>query len=196
MNKKVIARVSRWLHIYLSMISFVIVLFFSVTGLTLNHADYFQSNAVVEEFKGKVDSIWVNSNDTLKIQKLAIVEYFREKHHVKGAIADFRIDNSEISFSFKSPGYEADVFIDKADGKYQLTEVSQGLMGFVNDLHKGRDTGKTWSWVIDIAAVLMTLISLSGLILLLYIKKKKVPGIILLVTGFVVLYVLYHFWGQ
>ncbi|RZK83430.1 MAG: peptidase, partial [Pedobacter sp.] len=34
--KKDIAKVSRWLHIYLSMVSFAIVLFFSVTGLTLN----------------------------------------------------------------------------------------------------------------------------------------------------------------
>jgi len=34
-----------------------------------------------------------------------------------------------------------------------------------NDLHKGRDTGKTWSILIDVSAVLMTLISLTGLIL-------------------------------
>jgi hypothetical protein len=52
MSKKVIARISRWLHIYLSMISFVIVLFFSATGLTLNHADYFQSKSTTKELKG------------------------------------------------------------------------------------------------------------------------------------------------
>ena len=34
---------SRWLHIYLSLISFGAILFFSVTGLTLNHPDWFFS---------------------------------------------------------------------------------------------------------------------------------------------------------
>lgn len=196
MNKKDFARISRWLHIYLSMLSFVIVLFFSFTGLTLNHADYFQSHTVTTESKGAVDSNWVNSDDTLKIQKLSIVEFFRSKYKVKGAVEDFRIDVSEISFSFKAPGYEADVFINKADGKFNLTEVSQGVFGFINDLHKGRDTGKIWLLVIDIAAILMILISLTGLILLLFIKKKKLPGIVLLIIGGVIAYLVYHFWGQ
>jgi hypothetical protein len=31
----------RWLHIYLSMFGLAAVLFFSVTGLTLNHPDWF-----------------------------------------------------------------------------------------------------------------------------------------------------------
>ena len=196
MNKKFIAQASRWLHIYLSMISFVIVLFFSVTGLTLNHADYFQKNALITQSKGTIDRHWINATDTLKIQKLAIVEFFRSKYKVSGAVADFRIDDSELSFSFKAPGYEADAFINRSDATYTLMETSQGLMGFFNDLHKGRDTGKTWVLVIDIAAILMVLISLSGLILLLFIKKKRIPGVLLIIIGLVMIYIAYHFWGQ
>ena len=36
---------SRWLHIYLSMFGLAAVLFFSVTGLTLNHPDWFFAGA-------------------------------------------------------------------------------------------------------------------------------------------------------
>lgn len=196
MNKKFIAQASRWLHIYLSMISFIIVLFFSITGLTLNHADYFQKNASVMQNKGSLDGSWVNADDTLKIQKLAIVEYFRNKYKVKGAVADFRIDDREISFSYKAPGYAADAFVNRSDASYELIETNQGLMGFMNDLHKGRDSGKTWLWVIDIAAILMTVISLSGLILLLFMKKKRLSGILLLFAGLAITYITYHFWGQ
>lgn len=196
MNKKLVARLSRWLHIYLSMVSFVIVLFFSVTGLTLNHADYFQRKSTLTESKGVVDSNWVNAADTLKIQKLQLAEFFRERYKVKGAVADFRIDEQEISFSFKAPGYQADAFIDRHTAAYTLMQNSQGLMGFVNDLHKGRDTGKVWAWVIDVSAILMTLISLTGLVLLLFIKKKRMAGIILLVAGALLMYLLYRFWGQ
>lgn len=193
MNKKFLARATRWLHIYLSMISFVIVLFFSVTGLTLNHADYFQNKSVVTEDKGKLDSHWISSTDTLQINKLAIVEFIRNKYKVRGALADFRIDEGEISFSFKGPGYEADVFVSREDASYTITQTNQGLMGFVNDLHKGRDTGKTWLLVIDIAAILMTIISLSGLILLLFLKKKRLAGIILLIIGVLLTILGYYY---
>jgi len=196
MNKKFISKTSRWLHIYLSMISFIIVLFFSVTGLTLNHADYFQKNVVITQNKGAVNPNWVNATDTLKIQKLEIAEYFRNKYKAKGAVADFRISDNEISFSFKAPGYAADAFIDRSDATYTFMETNQGLMGFINDLHKGRDTGKTWLWVIDISAILMTLVSLSGLILLLFLKKKRLSGLLLLILGFVLIYITYHYWGQ
>lgn len=194
--KKFFAKASRWLHIYVSMFSFVVVLFFSVTGVTLNHAEYFQSSVKTIEEKGTLDSTWVNPTDTLKVQKLQVVEFFRNKYSVKGAVADFRIDESEISVSFKGPGYEADVFIERETGAYELTQTNAGIIGFFNDLHKGRDTGRTWFWVIDIAAILMVIISLTGLILLLYIKKKRWPGILLGVVGLGVLYFLYHFWGQ
>lgn len=196
MSKKFIARASRWLHIYLSMFSFVIVLFFSITGLTLNHADYFQSKSIITDDKGKLNIEWVNASDTLQIKKLEIVEFFRNQYKVKGAIADFRIDDHEISFSYKAPGYEADVFISKEDGNYTLTQTNQGLMGFINDLHKGRDSGKTWLLIIDISAILLIIISFSGLLLLFFLKKKRTAGLILIILGTVIIYYTYHFWGQ
>ncbi|RZL28742.1 MAG: peptidase, partial [Pedobacter sp.] len=53
--KKEVAKLSRWLHIYLSMVSFAIVLFFSVTGLTLNHPTWFGGDKQVEtKYKGKL----------------------------------------------------------------------------------------------------------------------------------------------
>ena len=39
------AKLMRWLHIYLSMFGLAVVLFFSVTGITLNHPDWFFGGA-------------------------------------------------------------------------------------------------------------------------------------------------------
>lgn len=178
------------------MVSFIIILFFSITGLTLNHADFFQNTTNIIEEKGTVDSAWVIQVDTLKIKKLELVEYIRAKYKIKGAVQDFRIDDREISFSFKAPGFQADAFVERSDASYILTITNQGIMGFVNDLHKGRDTGKVWLWVIDISAILMILISLTGMILLLFLKKKRLPGIILIILGGLISYLVYHFWGQ
>lgn len=187
-----VAMISRWLHIYGSMISFAIVFFFSVTGITLNHPDYFAGELKTTQEKGKLDSNWVAKKDTSKIAKLEIVEWLRSHHNIKAAVSEFRIDESQCTISFKGPGYAADAFINRENGSYDLTLLRAGMVGIMNDLHKGRDTGSKWSWVIDIAAVLMVIISLSGIILILYIKRKKWSGLIVLLIGSLLLWAVYR----
>lgn len=193
--KRKLAEWSRWLHIYLSMFSFVIVLFFAVTGLTLNHLDWFPEKESLEEVDGKLDASWVNGSDTTLVKKMEIVELFRAKYGVNGLLNDFRIDETEVSVSFQGPGYTADVFIDRSKGTFHLTERSLGFVAWINDLHKGRDTGQGWKWVIDFSAIFMSLISLTGIILLLFLKKKRINGIIWLVAGVAVVVLLYFFTG-
>jgi uncharacterized protein len=195
-HKRRIAKFSRWLHIYLSMISFVVVLFFSVTGITLNHTDIFQGKTYTTQEKGKLTEGWVNVKDSLQVARLNIVEYFRNTHKVKGAVNDFRIEEREVSVSFKGPGYEADVFINRETGEYELSKTQTGFVGFMNDLHKGRDTGKAWLWVIDVSAIFLIVVSLSGLILLLFIKRKRLTGLLLLAAGGLIIYLIYKLWGQ
>ncbi len=191
--KRKLAEWSRWLHIYLSMFSFVIVFFFAVTGLTLNHLEWFPEQEFLAEAEGKVNPIWVNVADTSRVKKLEIVELFRSKYGVKGLLNDFRIDETEVSVSFQGPGYTAVGFIDRATGTFHLTERSLGFVAWMNDLHKGRDTGQGWKWVIDFSAIFMSVISLTGIILLLYLKKKRLNGLIWLGVGLGVVVLLYFF---
>jgi len=191
-GKKRLAGLSRWLHIYLSMVSFTILLFFAVSGLTLNHADWFTSGKeTTKKLNGTVNVKWVSEPDTAKINKLQLVEFFRNKHQVKGALSDFRIDDREVSFSFKGPGYIADVFVEREDGRYELSETRMGAVAIINDLHKGRDSGLAWSWIIDVSAVLMTLVSISGIILICFIKKKRTSGFLIAIVGTVICYLIY-----
>ena len=104
-------------------------------------------------------------------------------HGVRGALADFRVDDRECTVSFKGPGYSADAFIDRETGRYRLTETSHGLIAVINDLHKGRDTGPGWSLLIDASAVLMTIVSLTGLVLLFYLKLRRKPGLVVILAG-------------
>ncbi|SFH10855.1 PepSY-associated TM helix domain-containing protein [Pedobacter insulae] len=190
--KKEVAKLSRWLHIYLSMVSFAIVLFFSVTGLTLNHPSWFGGDKqVIVKNKGLLNVGWVNNPDTNKIAKLEIVEFLRKNYQVKGAVSEIRIDDYEVSVSLKGPAYSCDAFINRETGSYEVSEVKMGVMAVMNDLHKGRDSGKGWGWIIDISAVFLILVSLSGLILLCFIKKKRVAGFITGVIGLLLCYLIY-----
>ena len=190
-RKRRMAGLFRWLHIYLSMLSFGLIFFFALTGLTLNHADKFGDQTQTKQNKGALDPHWVKTPDTLKIARLEIVEYFRNKYAIRAALSDFRIDDAQIGISFKGPGFAADAFIDRKNGAYELTRTSAGFVGVINDLHKGRDTGKVWSVVIDVSAVLLSLVSLTGLVLLLYLKKKRFSGLLVAVLGSLLGYIIY-----
>ena len=60
----------------------------------------------------------------------------------------------------------------------------------MNDLHKGRDTGSAWALVIDISAVLMVLVSLTGFIMIFFITKRKSNGLMIAVLGTILFVIL------
>lgn len=189
--KRRLAFWSRWLHIYISTASSAILLFFSVTGLMLNHQDWFSGLQRTTEFHGDMNPKWVKTGDNKEVAKLEIVEYLRRMHRIKGAVGDFRIEDAQCSVSFKGPGYGADAFIERGNGRYQLTENRLGFAAIIGDLHKGRDTGNKWSMVLDVSAVLMICVSLTGLMLVFYLIKRRVSALLVLVAGGVLFYLLY-----
>lgn len=196
----------RWLHIYSSLFGFTALLFFGVTGLTLNHPAWFDSGLqTVREFEGEFPEEWVGANavggqsesefkavdPAGAVPRLEIVETIRGRHGVRGAVSEFRVDERECLILFRGPGYSADVFVDRETRSYRGTITSLGLVAVINDLHKGRDSGPGWSLVIDIAAVLTVFVSVTGIILILYIRRKRLTGLITAAVGTIVLIAAY-----
>lgn len=188
--KRNIASASRWLHIYLSMFSFIALLFFAVTGITLNHTEWFSNQQQTVSVKGDMNKTFL-SPDSNQIKKLEIVEFLRNKHGIKAPLKDFIIDEYQCVLSFKGPGYNADIFLDRVKASYELAQTSTGLVGILNDLHKGRDTSTQWKWLIDASAILMILVSLTGLMMLFFLKKKRVAGILIVGIGGLITYLIY-----
>ena len=207
-----LVRVVLWLHIYVSMFGLAAVLFFSVTGITLNHPNWFFGGAERQaQAEGQVDLKWLHvgpaaasagdgsesggePDRSREVAKLEVVEYLRKMHAVGGALADFRVDENECTVSFKGPGYAADAFIDRESGNYNLTQTDYGFVAVINDLHKGRDTGPVWSAVIDISAVVLTIISLTGLVLIFFLKLRRGPGLIVSLVGAAVVVAICLIW--
>ena len=189
--RRLTAKYTRWLHIYGSMISFGLVFFFAVTGLTLNHPQWFENHQQTRTLTGTVDAAWTHTASDADVRKLEIVEHLRSAHGITGALSDFRVDDRECDLTFKGPGYAADVFIDRATGRYEITERRMGLGAVVNDLHKGRDTGPAWRWFIDVSAVLLVFVSLTGLILIWFVHRHRTAGLLSLAAACFVGYVVY-----
>ncbi|MEI7732579.1 MAG: PepSY-associated TM helix domain-containing protein [Verrucomicrobiota bacterium] len=185
----------RWLHLYLSLFSFAALFFFAVTGVTLNHADWFYGDKQqTVQCKGQLNVRWVKPAESSNVARLEIVEFLRRTHSVKGALSDFRVEDSQCTVSFKGPGYAADTFINRDTGTYELNETRMGFTAIINDLHKGRDTGRVWSWMIDVSAILMCLVSLTGLVLVVFLKRRRAAGLAVAVVGTIICYLLYAWW--
>jgi uncharacterized protein len=189
-----VAKLTRWLHVYGSMASLAIVLFFSVTGLTLNHQEWFAGQSVTTERRGAMNPAWLRTTDRPGIDKLQVVEFLRTSEGARGALAEFRIEDDQCEVVFKGPAYAASALVDRATGRYGLTESRMGFAALINDLHKGRDSGKAWALVIDISAVLLVFISVTGLVLLYFIHKHRLAGAIVCIAGGAISYLIYVAW--
>lgn len=192
--KRRFAHLARWLHTYLSMLSFAVIFFFAVTGITLNHAEWFDQHQRPAQFHGTLDTNLLNSKAPGGLAKDEIVNFFRKTYKTRGALSDFHVDGDQCEVLFKGPGYEADATIDRQTGKYDLTISPFSLVAILNDLHKGRDTGKPWSAMIDFSAVLLTFVSLTGLTLIFFLNKRRFSGLVLAGLGAVLCYLVYSFW--
>jgi uncharacterized protein len=171
----------RWLHTYLSLVTMLLILFFSVTGLTLNHPDWtFGVKESKQTYKGTLEAQWLSGAEP---DWLMISDHIRKSHAIHGEVSDRTATDTDGSLTYKGPGYSADVFFDRATGDYEVDELSFGPVSVLNDLHKGRDSGTAWKWVIDVSAVVLIVVSLTGLILLFFLKKIKAKGLWTVLIG-------------
>jgi hypothetical protein len=183
--------VYRWLmksarlaHLVLSMLGLLVLLLFGLTGLILNHPDWFDHYDSPQEttHSGELPAKLVKK----PLNQLLVVEHLRSEYGVTEPLYKFAERETGATVLFSAPGREHQFTIDFADeetepAKVEVISTSYGLMGRLADLHRGqgskRATGDTWPWVIDSAAVLMVLLGLTGLILMSSLKTRRWLGL-------------------
>ncbi len=155
------------------------LMFFSVTGVTLNHPEWGPDSAREISREGSLPIGLLNP----EVDKLAVAERLRAEHGLRGVVDEFRIDENECSVVWKGPGYTADAVMRRTDGEYMLRVGDEGAFGFVNDLHKGRGTGRGWARVIDVSGIALGIVAASGLGLVWFLKRIRIAGFLATLGG-------------
>lgn len=174
----------RWLHIYTSTALFSLLLFFCITGITLNHPDWTGSKPVdiktVELPSTLVDQM--SSETELPIKA---IQMFVEQS--TGLTSPRNIDimpeDGEVTYDFPLPSGYAFVTVLIEDGIAEIEYKTSGFIGLLNDLHKGRHSGEPWKWLIDVSAALMLFFTLTGVIILLQNAKHRRSSLWILLFG-------------
>lgn len=164
-NKNTLS-LSRLIHVYVSMALLTLLLFFSVTGITLNHPEWFSDyQAEIEEVELAVDLKLIN-NPPLSLEQITqVVEVVEQELDVSLTNAVIESSRDELFFSIKKAGENTAITLDLASGELFFERIDYGLWALLNDFHKGRNTSVFWGWIIDITSVLCIVFAISGFIL-------------------------------
>jgi hypothetical protein len=160
-------------------ISLVGMLLFAITGITLNHATQIKAEPQTTTREGVIP-------ETLRPELKAaeakggelpasIRKWLSQEMQVKAPAGPVEWSPGEAYVAMPGPGRDGSVTIDTEAGEVAYERTERGWVAYLNDLHKGRNTGPAWAWFIDIFAVACVVFCVTGLIVL-QIHSKARPS--------------------
>jgi hypothetical protein len=162
----------RW-HWISAALSLMGMLAFAITGITLNHASQIEAKPVVTKraaampapMAAKFATLAEAAEDSGKPLPADVADWVEGSLDIKVAGLAAEWSDGEAYIALPRPGGDAWVRID-AEGKAEFEKTDRGWISWLNDLHKGRNTGATWSWFIDIFAGACIIFSLTGFMIM------------------------------
>jgi uncharacterized protein len=160
----------RW-HWISSAVCLIGMMLFAFTGLTLNHAGSIEAHPVVKRRSVHLPADIAHAihripdHDKAGIP-LELSTFLARELGVdtQGRSAEWSGD--EVYIALPRPGGDAWVSVDLASGDVQYELTTRGWISYLNDLHKGRNTGGAWSLFLDVFALACLVFSITGLLLL------------------------------
>ena len=177
-----------WISSGLCLVGMVL---FAVTGITLNHAGQIEASPSVVTREGRLPADGLAALGTQPaVAKAplpeAVAAWIQRGMGINVTDRDTEWSAREVYVALPRPGGDAWMSIDRDSGTvaYELTD--RGWIAYLNDLHKGRHTGRAWSWFLDIFAGAAIVFCLTGLLLLQLHATKRPATWPVVGLGFVI----------
>jgi hypothetical protein len=182
-----VVKAVRTLHIYLTMLALLVLLFFGTTGFMLNHSEWFG----LEDVRTRTSQGSLPQRMIEEVDKLAIVEKLRADFGASGALESFEVEPEHLRVTFKRPGSRSEATVLRRDGRMEMVTESHGMAAVLTDLHMGHGSGRAWRWVIDATSILLLVASLTGLTLWISLPRRRRVGLAALAVGLLVTVMTY-----
>ena len=153
-----------WISAALSLIG---LLLFAVTGITLNHASQIPAEPVTVERTATLPAPLLERLEAFPAETTdpvpaAVARWASGALNVQIAGRPTETTADEIYVSLPEPGGDGWLTIDRATGEALRERTTRGWIAWLNDLHKGRDTGPVWYWFIDVFAAACVVFAVTG----------------------------------
>jgi hypothetical protein len=187
-DKGAFFRLSRMLHAYLSAFAFLALFFFSATGILLNHPEWFEAYQPAEhKIAFALAPAELAAAKASKDRGRALAAAAARHASLPGAYASADIDGGQALVRMEGPKGSADLTIDLATGKAEGRVTRPNMMAIIQDLHRGKNSGIAWRWVIDLSAWLVLGLSLIGYVLFFSLRFRLKTSLILTAVSLAVL---------
>lgn len=160
----------RW-HWISSAICLIGMMLFALTGLTLNHAGSIEAHPVVERRSTHLPDDTAQAIRRIRNREKAgipaeLSTFLARELDVDAQQRSAEWSGDEVYIALPRPGGDAWVSVDLSNGDVQYELTTRGWISYLNDLHKGRNTGGAWSVFLDVFALACLVFSITGLFLL------------------------------
>ncbi len=173
-------RLSRMLHAYLSAFAFLALIFFCATGILLNHPEWFEGYEPAQsQASFTLSPAELAAAASAKDPGRALAAAAGAKAKLAGAYASADIDSRQALVRLEGPKGSTDLTIDLKSGKADARVARANLMAIIQDLHRGKNSGTVWRWVIDLSAWIVLGLSLIGYVLFFSLRFRLRTSLIL-----------------
>jgi hypothetical protein len=188
LDKGAFYRLCRMLHGYLSAFAFLALMFFSATGVLLNHPEWFEGYQPAEkQIAFALTPAELAAAKAAKPPGPALAAAAARHAPLAGAYASADIDGRQALVRLEGPKGSTDLTIDMATGKAEGRATRASLMAIIQDLHRGKNSGAAWRWVIDLSAWIVLAMSLIGYVLFFSLRFRLKTSLILTAASLLIL---------
>ena len=166
-------------HWISSAVCLVGMLLFAITGITLNHAAKIEGSPEVDNRRLELPAellpqLGAHAEGNAPLPR-ELARWLRDELGAPTGGREAEWSEDEVYLSMPGPGRDAWLAIDKAGGTVEYERTDRGWVSYLNDLHKGRNSGPAWGWFIDVFAIACIVFTLTGLFLL-QMHARQRPG--------------------
>jgi len=153
-------------HGYLSAFAFLALLFFSATGILLNHPDWLKVELPpLAESQVALSPTEVASLQAAKDPGRHLVELVGAKASLKGTFRNGEVAGRDVYVRMQGVRGSSDLVGNLDTGVVRVTVERQHPIAVFNALHRGELASAPWRAIIDIAGIVLIVMAIIGYVL-------------------------------
>ena len=186
-------RQCRLWHGYLSAFAFAALLFFAVTGVLLNHPNWFAAEEPrTAPVKLTLTSAQLEELRSTQVPAPMLARMVAEQTALYGEYEDGETAGDQIFVRLRGARGSSSVRASLRDGTVTVVSERTTTIGLLNALHRGEHTGTAWRTSIDVAAGILIALALVGYAIFFSMINKRLRTALIL-TGVSVLGIVMFF---
>ncbi len=193
-SKAAFYRFCREWHGYLSAFAFLALIFFSATGILLNHPGLLQGpppEPVEVSFTltaEQIAAVQAAGEPGRAVARFAAVEA-----ELAGAYRNGEVAGDDVYVNLQGVRGRSDVTANLLTGETRIYIEREDAVGVMNGLHRGEHAGDGWRFFIDVIAVVLIALSLIGFALFLSLRFRWRTALLLTAASALVMASLFVF---